>query len=125
MNLINKMISASFALGLGLMTLGAAKPTIAHAAWQDHYRGKTYLVRVEKPTKAEKVKTYAGIIAQRTVKKVTLHKGEVVKTWYRTQGGFIWMLQGGKNGKYNGNYHYLWNVNWPSKKSFKVLKVYK
>jgi len=123
MNLTNKIVSTSLALVLGLMALGVAKPTTAHAAWQDHYRQHQYLVRVEKPTKAEKIKTYAGIIASRTVKEVTLHKGEVVKTWYRTQGGFMWMLQGGKHGKYNGNYHYLWNINWP-KYSFKVLKTY-
>ncbi|MTV82984.1 hypothetical protein [Secundilactobacillus folii] len=124
MKLVTKILSTSLVLGIDFVTVAIAKPVNALAAWQDHYRDKIYLVRVKKATKAEKVRTIGGSVAYRTVKRVTLHKGEVVKTWYRTQGGFMWMLEGGKHGKYNSNYHYSWNVNW-SKKSFKVVKTYR
>lgn len=57
----------------------------------------------------------------RGYKKVTLHKGEIVRTWYRQVGGVNWQVTGGK---YSKSKHYQYSVNFTNTRQFKILHTY-
>lgn len=107
----------------GLTMIGLA-PKPAYAYWQEHYRNE-YKVKVKRPTKVYKV-VYSkrGTYLNKWYYFTTLQKGEVVRTWYAGGGGFDWHLTGGKHGKYDDTSRYAFDVNWESRKSFKILKTY-
>lgn len=90
--------------------------------WQEHYMNE-YKVRVVKPTRIQSV-VGTGSMNYRYHNAGYLHRGEVVRTWYAGVAGFDWHLTGGAHGKYDGNHTHQFNVNWKSRKSFKILKVY-
>lgn len=86
-----------------------------------HYM-REYKVKVKKPRQVTIVKYYkhgGTYVAGHA----TLHKGEVVRTWYRGNGGVKWALTGGSHGKYNSKKK-MYSVNWTNTKQFKILHTY-
>lgn len=103
-----------------LLTFGNIKANASNSYWELKYRHE-YKVRVLKRVPIYKVKNaYLDPIT----KGGYLYKGEIVRTWYRGVAGVDWQVTGGKFGKAN-NDKFGYSVNWPSRKSFKILKTYK
>lgn len=120
------LTTASVISGIGFFALTSnisKASTLQPFYWEEHYRHE-YKVRVKQPTKVYKV-TYGRYAYQnRWSFYKYLRCGEVVRTWYAGADGFNWHLTGGTHGKYDGNSHYGFDVEWAHKSSFKILKVY-
>lgn len=120
------LTAASVGLGLGFF---ATMPKPSNASliqplyWEEHYRHE-YKVRVKRPTKVYKVTYGKYTYKNRWSFYKYLHRGEVVRTWYAGVGGFGWHLTGGAHGRYDGNSHHAFDVEWTHRSSFKILKVY-
>jgi hypothetical protein len=91
--------------------------------WEEHYRHE-YKVEVLKPIRINRVIYGKYTYQNKWVNGGRLHKGSIVRTWYAGIGGFDWHLTGGPNGRYDITSKYGYNVSWPSKHYFKILKVY-
>lgn len=113
---------AALATVAGLATFGLT-PKPVYAYWQEHYRHE-YKIRVKRPTKV-----YMVVYSKRSdyLDKIfyytTVHRGEVVRTWFAGASEFNWHLTGGRFGS-GRNTHYGFSVDWKSPKSFKILKTY-
>lgn len=116
------MVLIGVAIGLG--SVATETQASAKTPWEFRYNHE-YKVRVLKPTTAYKIKLGKSTYLNRRVKKFKLKRGAVVRTWYRGVGGINWQLTGGTHEKYSRDHRYQYDVNWASKKSFKILHTYK
>lgn len=123
---MNKFVKYAALTGLTFGLGGIATSTTASAKtpWEFKYHHE-YKVRVVRPTPVYKIKYGHYGYQNARVKKFYLKRGEVVRTWYRGLSGFDWVLTGGTHEKYSRNYHYGYDAEWASRKSFKILHVYK
>lgn len=87
-----------------------------------HYM-REYKVKVLKSRPMYELKLNKNGILTGGSRKVTLHKGEVVRTWFREVGGVDWQVTGGKSGKYTSK-HKEYSVSWTNTNQFKILHTY-
>lgn len=88
---------------------------------EKHYM-REYKIRVKKTKRATIVK-YHKHGGTYVAGHVTIHRGEIVRTWFREIGGVDWQVTGGKNGKYNSK-NKEYSVNWTNTNQFKILHTY-
>lgn len=119
-------ILASTTLGVSALnntnipTAQAKKLTLSRI--YKHYM-REYKVKVKKTKRMAIVKYYKHGGGTYVAGHATLHKGEVVRTWFREVGGVDWQVTGGKHGKYTSK-HKEYSVSWTNTNQFKILHTY-
>ncbi|WP_125546654.1 hypothetical protein [Levilactobacillus lindianensis] len=119
-------VLASTALG-GSVTSSTNVPTaqakkLTLSRIYKHYN-REYKVKVRKTRHVAVVKYFKNGGGEYVAGHVTLHRGEVVRTWYRGAGGVNWQVTGGKHGKYNSGSK-MYSANWTNSNQFKILHTY-